>query len=85
MKLLLPQKIEILDRVSLIDFPLSEDSARKLLVSPEMKKIGFKNFKKLKDAIEGYPLSELTFANIYEALASQASMLMFHKWQDGIE
>ena len=64
---------------------MEEDTVRKLLVNPAIKKIGYKDFKKLKEAIEDYPLCELTFAYVYENLASHASMIMFHKWQDGIE
>lgn len=50
-----------------------------------MQKRGFKELIDLTCAIESYPLSKLIFPEAYETLVTQASMVMLHKWQDGIE
>lgn len=58
-------KLEIVDSVPLIESPLSEEAARKLIIHPEMKEYNFKEPSDVTEAIENYPLPNLIFTHAY--------------------
>ena len=55
-------KLSYFDKVLFIEHPLSDATARSLLIDPQMQKYGFDGPEALVKAVEHYPLQDLTFS-----------------------
>ena len=77
-------KLQILDKVPLFEYPLTETTARQIIVHPSMSELKLREPSDVVRLVEAYPLRSMEFTRAYEALVGLFSLNVIDSWQHKI-